>query len=210
MKKILLLALFINLLASCGDNVDDMLYEYQKKSTMNLNLDPNDLDFEVKNVKKIKEIKSKDSIDLIKIELAKYWKPNPSKELIDTLTINHVRNELIKAKNNLNKISETHKKIIKKSIEGGFPEYEKEHREKLAKTKSDFLELKTYLKKIDEIEKRQNRYIKNPEDLISVKYKIKYTMRNPLMNNNKQTFEKYFYTNKEQTKIILSRSLTNN
>ncbi len=62
---------------------------------------------------------------------------------------------------------------------------------------------------IEELLKIAKRYIslsKTPDVILSTKYKAVYSLKNPMLNNTKQTFDKNFYTNKEQTKFIREES----
>ena len=61
---------------------------------------------------------------------------------------------------------------------------------------------KETLSKIEKLETQYNEYGKSPDEVLSTKYKANYSLKNPMLGNTKQTFEKYFYTNKTQTEFI--------
>jgi len=61
---------------------------------------------------------------------------------------------------------------------------------------------------IEELLKIAEHYInlsKTPDILLSTKYRASYTLINPMLNV-KQTFDKFFYTNKTQTEFIKEES----
>lgn len=58
------------------------------------------------------------------------------------------------------------------------------------------------LLKVESLEKYYNALANNPDLVLSVKYRATYSLNNPRLDNKNQTYDKVFYTNKDQTKFI--------
>lgn len=202
MKIITLLFLAI-LLYSCGNSKEEqMLYDYQQENVKSMNFDLKDLDYDVQKIKKVGDITAQDSMKLIKQELAEYWEKNPDQNLVDTLTFQYVKSVL---DTNI-ALQDTLYKVYQQSVITGIKydnyslEYESERKRNKAIEK-----MKSYQKTllaVKELEEQYNQFEKDPTSILAVKYKANYSYNNPVLGNAKQTFEKYFYTNREQTKFI--------
>ncbi|MGM0934030.1 MAG: hypothetical protein ACQEWD_11355 [Bacteroidota bacterium] len=179
------------LLISCGRSSEEqMLYDYQKENVKSgLNMDIEDLDFEIHSIEKDEEIKALDSLTYHKNELAVLWlgdDPDPVEK--DTLTYKYVINSI-------ENVREDYHEIMLLNIRAGkeYRNYEYEgKRERMGEA----------LLKAQISQMMYNSYSRNPDSLLSVKYKTSYSINNPMMNNARQTFDKYFYTNSNQSKFI--------
>jgi hypothetical protein len=187
MKKITLLLIATTLILSCTKNKEEqILYEYQKQKLANINFNINDLDFNIESLTKINEIKSKDSMAFFKNKLITYYKTSDKEK--ETITFDYVIKQLDTLINSYQELI-----LLRAKAGNSYLNYEdKESRNK-------FIEEKVH---VESWKAQYNEYNKNPELILSTKYQAKYTILNPLMGNAKQTFEKYFYTNANQTKFI--------
>jgi len=201
MKKITLLTLLSILLVSCGlSNEEQMLYDYQKQGMLEtLNIDIEDLNFNIISVKKVKEIKSSDSL----VVLQKYFDENKNKKIEQMLEqIDFYNETLAKTKEDLKSTKfESMKELYNENIE----RYEKEIESFKGvidlyngDCKGTFLEPVLF---------QINEYKKEPNKILSNKYKGEYSFENPLLNNIKQTFTKYYYTNSDSTRFIKSEDV---
>ncbi len=202
-KYILLLIVTILLFNSCGrKKSEQMLYDYQQKNLKTLNFDLEDLNFKIHKIEKIKNILAADSLKIIKKELAEYWKKNPEQSLIDTLSFKYVK----KIINNSIKQNDTLAKLYQKSlltaIKLGDYSFKVESKTKRDEVIDELYKNKKLLIKVEELEKYYNKLSVKPDSVISSKYLAKYSMKNPLLGNVKQTFEKFFYSDPVQTKFI--------
>ncbi|WP_271335285.1 hypothetical protein [Flavobacterium azizsancarii] len=186
MKKITLL-LGIFLIASCSKSKEEkMLYEYQKAKATSINFNINDLDFNIKSLDKLNDVKAKDSMAFFKNKLIEYYKTTDKEK--ETVSFEYVINQL-------DTLINSYQKLILLRAKGGrsYLNYEdKENRNK-------FIKEKVY---VESWKEQYDKYSKNPEVILSSKYKANYTILNPVMNNAKQTFEKFFFTNSSQTKFV--------
>ncbi|WP_373521067.1 hypothetical protein, partial [Aquiflexum sp.] len=85
--------------------------------------------------------------------------------------------------------------------------YELESKRNRDKAINEKVSYKETLSKIERIENRYNEFSKNPDTILSTKYKASYSIKNPLLSNAKQTFNKVFYTNIDQTEFIKEETL---
>jgi len=191
MKRLLLTIAITALLASCGKSEgEQMLYDYQKDNVKSgLNMDLEDLAFEIKEVKEVDKITAADSVNFYRNKLAELWlgEGYDTKEA-DTLTYEYVITEL-------DSLEKGYQKLILLNIELG-QEYKnyalKDKRDQASDWHLNALTWKMY----------NDTYQKRPDSILSTKYQAQYSINNPMLNNNKQTFDKYFYTNSENSKII--------
>lgn len=167
-----------------------MLYEYQKENVKSgLNMDIEDLDFEIHSIEKEKEIKAMDSIAYHKNELAVLWlgdDSDPAEK--DTLSYEYVINSIESARDDYHE-------IMLLNIKAG-----REYRNYEYEEKRDRMGEALLTAQISEM--KYNSYSKNPDSILSVKYKTSYSIKNPMLNNAKQTFDKFFYTDSDQNKFV--------
>ena len=178
---------------SCSNSKEKKLItDYvQTMGDTKIELNVNILDFE-----KESEIKAIDSLNILKpyLETEKNEKISEFKVKIESANerINEYNKDILKPENNYASL----KKIYLDFIED-------------AKNDVDFnkkaIELYegdckgTYLEKtLNEIK----RYEKNPNLVIANKYKTRYSIINPLLNNAKQELKKTFYINPDATKVL--------
>lgn len=192
MKKISTLLICAIITMSCSKNKEEqMLYDYQKEKLSQLNFNIEDLDFDIKSVSKTNDITSKDSMAYFKNKLTDYYVvPNNQK---DTLSFDFVINDL-------DNLVNSYQELILLRAKGGNSYLNYEDKEK----RNQAIKEKVY---VESWKSEYEKYEKNPEKVLSVKYKANYTILNPLLNNAKQTFEKYFYTNLDQTKFIVEQDI---
>jgi hypothetical protein len=207
MKKIILLLIGTFLMVSCGKNKEEqMLYDYQQKNVKSLNFDLDDLDFKIYKVEKVADITASDSLKILKEELAGYLVENPKQSLIDTLSFKYVKDALNEAMTDYESITNNYQEaVISASIRGDLSskyKYEEE-RNKAIRDKVDVLS-KIY--RVEWLENYYNLLAVKPDSILSSKFTAKYSQNNPLLGNTKQTFEKTFYTNSEQTEFVKSES----
>lgn len=207
MKKITLLLLTI-LIYSCGNNKEEqMLYDYQQKNVKSLNFDLKDLDYKVQEIEKVADITAADSIRYLKQELAEYWSKNPEQSLVDTLSFKYVKsilNESITQKDTLQKL---YQEAVLTAIKIDDYSYELESKRKRDKAIDEMYDYKETLSNVEKLEGRFNELSKQPDAILSTKYKAVYSLKNPMLGNTKQTFDKIFYTNKAQTEFIKAEEI---
>ena len=202
MKNIILL-LSVILLISCGKSQGEkMLYDYQQRNAKSLNFDLKDLDFKVLDVQKISEIKAADSAKFYKRKFAEYWTANPDSVLIDTLRFDFVKNLLDENIKHQDTLSKLYQESVLTAIRINDISYEYDSKRKRNEAIDEKHSLKKSLLEIEQIEQNYNDFAKKPDSILSIKYRAKYTMINPLMSNIKQTFDKYFYTDAAHTKFV--------
>lgn len=192
MKKTILLFSISLLIFSCGKSPEEqMLTDYigkGMKETINVNIE--DTDFEIKSIEKLGEVKATDSLKYYKDKLTTFWigSDAPQQEK-DTLTFTHVMKEVEKTIESQNKLILAY---IKADQE--YNTYEpKREREKWRGYQKDLIWWNLM----------NSKYSKNPDKVLSHKYKATHTMTNPVLKV-KQTFDKIYYTNSEGTVIIKS------
>jgi hypothetical protein len=203
MKKITLLLLVTTLMISCGKNKSEqMLYDYQQKNVKALNFDLADLDFKIQKVEKIADITAADSLKHLKKEFAEYWKKNPKQSLVDTLSFKYVKNVLNESIAQNDTLYKLYQKSVLTAIRIDDYSYELESKRKRDKAMDDMFSYKKTLAEVETLEDYYNRLSENPDSILSTKYKANYSLKNPMLGNTKQTFDKIFYTNASQTEFI--------
>jgi PBP1b-binding outer membrane lipoprotein LpoB len=203
MKKLTLLLLIATLIVSCGKNKgEQMLYDYQQNNVKALNFDLADLDFEIKKVEKINNITASDSLKHLKKEFAGYWTKDAEQSLVDTLSFKYVKsvlNETITQKDTLYKL---YQESVLTAIRIDDYSYELESKRKRDKAMDEMFSYKKTLLEVETLEKYYNKLAEKPDSILSSKYKANYSLKNPMLGNTKQTFEKEFYTDATQTKFV--------
>lgn len=203
MKRNILLLLVATLMISCGKNKSEqMLYDYQQKNVKSLNFDLADLDFNIQHVEKVKDITATDSLKYIKKELAEYWKKNPKQSLVDTLSFKYVKDVLNESITQNDTLYKLYQKATLTAIRIDDYSYELESKRKRDKAMDDMFSYKKTLAEVEKLENYYNKLSENPDSILSTKYEANYSLKNPMLGNTKQTFDKKFYTNASQTKFI--------
>ncbi len=202
MKKITLLLLGI-LTLSCGNNKEEqMLYDYQQKNVSALNFDLKDLDYKVQKIEKVADITAADSIKHLKQELAEYWTKSPEQSLVDTLSFKYVKNVLNESITQRDTLYKLYQKSVLTAIRIDDFSYELESKRKRDETLDEMFAYKKTLSEVETLEKYYDKLSEKPDSILSSKYKANYSLKNPILGNAKQTFEKQFYTNAAQTEFI--------
>jgi hypothetical protein len=208
MKKVTLILLTAILIASCGKNKgEQMLYDYQQNNVKALNFDLADLDFEIKKVEKINDITASDSLKLLKKEFANYWKIDAEQSLVDTLSFKYVKrvlNETITQQDTLYKL---YQKSVLTAIRIDDYSYELESKRKRDKAMDEMFSYQKTLAAVETLEKYYNKLAEKPDSILSSKYKANYSLKNPMLGNTKQTFEKEYYTNSSQTEFVKEENI---
>lgn len=184
-----------------------MLYDYQQKNVKSLNFDLKDLDYKVQEIEKVTDITAANSIRYLKQELAEYWSKNPEQSLVDTLSFKYVKsilNESITQKDTLQKL---YQEAVLTTIKIDDYSYELESKRKRDKAIDEMYDYKETLLNVEKLEGRFNELSKQPDAILSTKYKAVYSLKNPMLGNTKQTFDKIFYTNKAQTEFIKAEEI---
>jgi hypothetical protein len=203
MKKVTLLLLIATLIVSCGKNKSEqMLYDYQQNNVKALNFDLADLDFEIKKVEKINDITASDSLKLLKKEFADYWKKDAEQSLVDTLSFKYVKSVLKETITQQDTLYKLYQKSVLTAIRIDDYSYELESKRKRDKAMDEMFSYKKTLLEVETLEKYYNKLSEKPDSILSSKYKANYSLKNPMLGNTKQTFEKIFYTNASQTEFI--------
>lgn len=207
MKKIMLFLIGTFLMVSCGKSKEEqMLYDYQQKNAKSLNFDLDDLDFKIDKVEKVADITTSDSLKILKEQLAGYLVENPEQSLIDTLSFKYVKDALNEAMADYESITKNYREAaISASIRGDLSSKYK-YREERNKAIRDEVEVRSKLSRVKWLENYYNLLAVNPDSILTSKFTAKYSQNNPLLGNTKQTFEKTFYTNSEQTEFVKSES----
>lgn len=208
MTKIILFCIVAIFLVSCGkDKAEQMLYDYQQKKVKELNFDLDDLDFKIKKIEKIADITSTDSAKHLKQELAEYWTTNPKQSLVDTLSFERVKrvlNESISDKDTLYKL---YQELVLTAIRLGKYSLEVKYKRERDEALEEMFTQKETLAEIVALEKYYNEIQKQPDSILTTKYKAVYSLKNPMLSNVKQTFDKIFFTNANQTKFIREEAI---
>ncbi|MFD2033993.1 hypothetical protein ACFSKL_04275 [Belliella marina] len=208
MKKICLMLLGVTMLVACGRNKNEqMLYDYQQKNVSSLNFDLEDLDFKIQEVEKLADITGLDSMKHLKFELAEFWVKNPEQSLIDTLSFQHVKNVLNESIILQDTLQNLYQEAVLSAIKRDDYSYEMESKRNRDKAIDQKLLYRKSLSTIEKIESRYNELSKNPEIILSTKYKASYSLRNPMLGNAKQSFNKIYYTNIDHTEFIKEETL---
>ncbi|RTY88104.1 hypothetical protein [Flavobacterium sp. RSP15] len=175
-------------------NEEQMLYDYKSKSIKQLfSTSLEELDFEINSIEKIGGVKSSDSIKILKDKLVLAWL---GKDAVltekDTLTFNYVIKEL-------NKLTNTYQEIILGNIRNDEEYKNYEYKEK----RNENIKISVYA---GAWKSKFDLYSKNPDSIISTKYKVSYSLTNPLLKI-KQTHDEIYFTNADQTKFIFDEKV---
>lgn len=207
MKKITLLLIGTLLIVSCVKNKEEqMLYDYQQKNAKSLNFDLEDLNFEIDKVEKIADIKASDSLKVLKEKLAEYWRKNPEQSLIDTLSFEYVKDVLNKSIALQDTLYESYHELVLSAIRRSDILSKYRYTRERDKAMDEMVSYNKTLSEVETLENYYNKLADKPDSILSTKFIAKYSQNNPLLGNTKQTFEKTFYTNSEQTEFVKSES----
>ncbi len=208
MKKVTLLLIGTILIVSCGKNKEEqMLYDFQQKNAKVLNFDLDDLDFRIISIEKVADIKSSDSMKVLKQKLAEYWMKKPKQTLIDTISFKYVKDVLDKLITQQDTLYKGYQELVMSAIRRGDISSEYKYKRERKKIMKEKLSNQKTLVEIENLEKLYTQLAVNPDSIIASKFKAKYSQKNPLLGNAKQTFEKIFYTNSQQTEFVKSESV---
>nr|WP_314561861.1 hypothetical protein [uncultured Capnocytophaga sp.] len=205
MKKIILTSVITTLIISCGYNhQEQMLYDYVNNGTQKvINTEAKNIGFKVKEIKKIKEITSNDSLSILEDRLSNVKKELLPKVKESLVTAHHLKET---TENNLKeamKFSSQEAKDFVVQLQATLEDTDKkiEEYQKLEKAyNSDFAgtEYQEAYKKVQEYKTMNNAKL-------SEVYKASYTIKNPILGNLEQTVTKTYYTNREGTKFISAK-----
>ena len=208
MREVTLLLIGATILVSCGNNKEEqMLYDYQQKNVKSMNFDLKDLDYKVQEIKKVTDITAADSTKHIKQELAEFWTKNPEQSLVDTLSFQYIKSVLNKNITQQDTLLKLYQSAVLTAIKIDNYSYELESKRKRDKAIDDLYKYKETFMDIEKLEGRYNQLSKQPESILSTKYKAIYSLKNPMLGNTKQTFEKTFFTNASQTKFVIEEEI---
>lgn len=207
MKKQLLIILSASFLISCNNKEKNMLKEYQQENASALNINIDDLDFKVESIKKIKDITSSDSSKIVKQELVKLWGSEFIDKTKDSITFEYVIKELEKSVDKSQKLYDTSHELVLSSISEG--DYIGEYNSKDTRDKASdvLLEFRVLLGQANELNKIYTEYKNDKDKVLSVKYEATYSMKNPMLGNVKQTFHKYFYSDRNNEKFLFDENI---
>jgi hypothetical protein len=191
MNKFLLIVGVAILAVSCGkSNGEQMLYNYQQDNVKNgLNMELEDLEFEIKEVKEVGKITAADSARIYEEKLPLMWfGDDVTKEESDTLSFDYVLTKL-------DAMKKSYQEIIIANIKLG-EEYKNYEWTKKRDNATD-----AYFEVL-EWELAKNSFQKKPDSILSIKYQATYSINNPMLNNSRQTFDKYYYSDPENSNFI--------
>lgn len=211
MKKITLLLIGVTFMVSCGNNKEEqMLYDYQQKNVKALNFDLKDLEYNVQEIEKVTDITAADSIKHLKQELSEFWTKNPEQSLVDTLSFQYVKKVLNESITQQDTLYKLYQESVLTAIRIDDYSYELESKRKRDDAMDEMFSYKKTLSEVESLEKYYNKLSEKPDSILSSKYKAIYSLKNPMLGNTKQTFDKIFYTNSEQTVFVKEEKLENN
>lgn len=209
--RLFIVSLLALLLYSCSNSKEEqMLYEFQQKNVGSMNFDLKDLDYKVKKIEKVDDITAKDSMGHLKLELAKYWTKNPEQALVDTISFEYVKNVLNKSIAQQDTLHKLYSESVLTAIRLDNYSYEYESKRKRDNALQERTEYQEMILNVKALEQKYDKLAKEPEAILSAKYKAAYSYNNPMLSNARQTFEKHFYTNREQTKFIKQEAINDN
>lgn len=175
---------------SCGKSKEEqMLYDYQEKGVKKIfktNLE--ELDFKINSIEKQEDITAKDSINYFKNELCKIWLGENAKQSEkDTLSYNYVISKL-------DELVDGYQELIILNAKAGksYKNYENK------KERNKYIDASVNVKSL---KSKSDIYSQNAESVLSTKYKVNYSILNPVLKLT-QTFDKLYYTDASQTKFI--------
>lgn len=198
------------ILTACGKNkAEQMLYDYQTENAKAMNFAIEDLDFEIEKIEEIGDVVASDSASYYKQQLAEYWVGDPAKAeaIADTISFEYVKGTLENAIAHQDTLTNLYQEALLDVVGTGSYSLEREYERNRDKASDEKLSLQNTLNKINVLEIYYDSFSQKPDSVLSVKYEAIYSSVNPLLNNAKQTYNKVFYTNAEQTKFVKSESL---
>lgn len=187
MKKILLLAFLTLVIASCGKSKEESMFSDFKALEIKdaLKTTPEELNFNIESIEKVKDIKASDSIIYLHNKLLETYKATDEEN--KKLTFDYAIKQI-------DTIISSTQELILLRIKGGrdYENYESKNQ------RDEYIEKKVYL---ESWKMQTDRYSKNKDEVLSTEYKVMYTIDNPILKI-KQNFTSQIYSNKENTKII--------
>lgn len=191
MKKLLLLLLCL-VVFSCGKSKEEQMhFDYEDQVIRDyLNVSATDLNYKLISLNEVRKIKGSDSALFFLNKFRKKYKAAYDFELtpvyFDSL-INIYSQGSIACGN-----------LAKLYLESNYSKYS-ENRDKQVKYKS-------WSDDVTLLKNNYDNYSKVSDTLISSEYLIKYSIDNPILNNLKQTHEKYYYTDAAGSKFVRSEA----
>jgi len=198
------------ILTACGKNkAEQMLYDYQSENAKAINFALEDLDFQIEKIEKVGDVTASDSITYYKQQLAEYWTGNATsaEAIADTLSFEYVKGALESAIATQGNLFESYQEVLIQISGMGRYSSEREYERKRNKASDEKISFQKTLSKIRILEAYYDSFAHNPDSVLSAKYEANYSSINPLLNNAKQTYNKVFYTDAEQTKFVKEESL---
>jgi hypothetical protein len=198
------------ILTACGKNkAEQMLYDYQAENAKAMNFALEDLDFDIKTIEKVGVVVAADSAGYYKQQLAEYWTGDSAKAeaIADTLSFEYVESALKAAIAQKDTLSKSYQELVLLVVGTGRYSAERKYENLRDEALAEWLRFSKELIRVKKIEKSHDSLAQNPDSVLSSKYEATYSSINPLLNNAKQTYNKVFYTNAEQTKFVIAESL---
>lgn len=193
MKNLMLITISIFLFVSCTkkDEKEQLFYDYQSevvKKTFNTDL--KELDFKIKFNEEFENIHAKDSIKII---FAKIY---------NQMGLLSISPEFVPDSTTIEGLKKKNKETIQlydELADLAFEAYDNYNYEIAEKESKKYTLAYSYAEVYTPIVEG---YKKNPDEVLCYGFKVQYTIKNPALNNITQTFDKVFFTNKSQTKIV--------
>ena len=186
MKKITLLAALCLTIISCNkSNEEKMFIDFKTAEIQKtLKTTPNELNFKIESIEKVKVIKASDSIQFLKKKLSEIYQATGEEE---KLTYDYAIKQV-------DTLISSVQGLIELRVKGGrsYENYEDiEFRNKWIQKKSELEYWKA----------RYDNYSKNKDKILSTEFKVNYTINNPILKIN-QNFISQIYSDNDNKKII--------
>jgi len=155
-----------------------------------------DLNFNLKNLEKVRDITAQDSLDILKPTFEKN-----KKERLERLgaELEEEKIEILRAKAELEDAKENEPYLVetlKSSLE---------YRQDLLEGSKKSIELfETDCKGtfLEPVHNSIQRYEETPDKLLATEYNVTYSIENPMLNNTKQEISKTYLLNSDRTKVL--------
>jgi hypothetical protein len=208
MRSKLKYVFLLTFLTSCGGETEPerMLREYQQKGARAMNFELDDLGFEIVSVEKYRDITASDSMGILKQRLAELWSSNHSQELADTITFEFVRASLDTVIEAWTQIKERNDKLMMAAMNAGSSVYY-DAKDSWREALDEQVKWQKELVKVAILEKAFIPLAEKPDSVLSVAYRANYRIKNPLLGNAVQTFNKLFYTDATGTAFVKEEDL---
>jgi hypothetical protein len=177
MKNILIVLLCFILFSCSPSKVEKLISDYEQT----IGNTKTDLSLKIQELKEIGKITGKDSSDFYKSKIDSFKTLMYPHSNIDTISSFKIYIDASKLANDWKRLNEE------------YPDY------KYLKKAELWNDFKTEFKSFD---LKFSEYKEKNDSVLAIKYNCTYTIKNPLLNNAKQTISKTYYVSKDLNKIL--------